>query len=236
MDQVSSKRSDKHRSSSQLSDFSLVEVLEEFPSIRRVYEGGDLGSKSDLQGLRRELLDVREAVNRSHHELEQCHLLETSGGGKKDKSKLVKASKDKKQRDAKRPKLDPEYSGDKKSEDLPPPAPAIVLNSAQELWDKVDEFFQPVTPEEVQAMKRVSKRSLEEEWYDTPSLGKHYLLRWGEEEENSGPQLPSNGLGPLTLRLLGSLIQDPGSCLSDYLPLSLNEKDISYEDIEANVR
>lgn len=122
------------------------------------------------------------------------------------------------------------------AEEMQSPTPSLAVRSAGDLWDKVDDYYKEITQEEVLAMKRLSKRGLEEEWQETPTLGKHYVLRWGEEEESSTPHLQTNGFGPLTLRLLGSLIHDGSGSLSDYLPVGLSEEDVCCESIEKNVR
>ena len=242
MEQVC-RSSDKPRPPVQLRDLHLVRILEEFPSIRRVYGGGELSCKSELQELRRELQEALDGVSSAYLLHQDSHTQERHGSCKnnKDKSKLARPTKDRKVREAKRPKLEPDvFEADTsenilETEDIQSPTPFLAVRSAGDLWDRVDDFYKSVTQDEVSAMKRLSKRSLEDEWYETPPLGRHYFLRWGEEEESPAPPVPTNGFGPLTLRLLGSLIQDPGSSLSDYLPAGAGE-DISFESIERNVR
>ena len=236
-----SKGSDKSRSLPHLKDLNLVRILDEFPSISRVYGGEQIACKSDFQELRRELLEAAEAISSVHHEFyrDHSHVLSSYF---KDKSKLVRSSKDKKLRDTKRPKLERDYleadppENILEPEEIQSPTPSLAVRSAGDLWDKVHDYYKDVTQEEVLAMKRMSKRGLEEEWQETPPLGKHYFLRWGEEEESSTPHLQTNGFGPLTLRLLGSLIHDGSGSLSDYLPVGSSEEDICCENIEKNVR
>ncbi|KAI6650585.1 Transcriptional adapter 3-like [Oopsacas minuta] len=235
MEQVS-KSSDKFRVVSHLKDLNLVRILDEFPSISRVYGGGQISCKAEFQELRRELQEAWESISTVRQELyHESHQY-------KDKSKLVRSSKDKKMRDTKRPKLEQDFlevdtsENILEAEELQSPTLSQVVRSAGDLWDRVDEFYKTVTQEEVLAMKKLSKRGLEEEWQDTLPLGKHYFLRWGEEEESPSPPLQTNGFGPLTLRLLGSLIQDSSNSLSDYLPVGVTEDDICFESIEKNVR
>ena len=236
-----SKGSDKSRSLPFLKDLNLVRILDEFPSIRRVYGGGQITCKGDFQELRKELLEVAESISSVHQEFyrDQSHVTSSYF---KDKSKLIRSSKDKKVRDTKRPKLERDYLEADPSEnilepeEIQSPTPSLAVRSAGDLWDKVDDYYKDISQEEVLAMKRMSKRGLEEEWQETPPLGKHYFLRWGEEEESSAPHLQTNGFGPLTLRLLGSLIHDGSGSLSDYLPVGLREEDICCESIEKNVR
>ena len=243
MEQVS-KSFEKSRPQTQLRDLYLPRILDEFPSIRRVYGGGKLACKSEFQELRRELQEAWEGVSNSYQELCQdshTHERHDSSRNYKDKSKLARSSKDKKMRETKRPKLEQDMcevdpsDNFLETEDIQSPTPSLAVRSARDLWDRVDEFYKSVTQEEVSVMKRLSKRSLEDEWYETPPLGKHYFLRWGEEEESSAPPVPTSGFGPLTLRLLGSLIRDPDSTLSDYLPVGLREE-ASFDSIERNVR
>ena len=237
------KGSEKPRSQPQVRDLCLVRILDEFPSIRRVYGGGQLTCKSDLQELRRELQEALDSVSNAYHLYPDTHTHERHGSSKnhRDKSKLARSGKDRKVRETKRPKLESDvFEADTsenilETEDVQSPTPSLAVRSAGDLWDRVDDFYKSVSQEEVSAMKRLSKRSLEEEWYETPPMGKHYILRWGEEEESSAPPPPTNGFGPLTLRLLGSLIRDTRSSLSDYLPTDGRE-DISFESIENNVR
>ncbi|XP_043189321.1 transcriptional adapter 3-B-like isoform X2 [Amphibalanus amphitrite] len=107
------------------------------------------------------------------------------------------------------------------------PSPPVKNDVPNKFWAAMEQYCGPITAKDVEMLERLSAEEEDmEEYLSAPPLGKHYTLRWAEEDGTadgeSGDDTDSQsgakakgkgddeaaGLGALTQRLVSGLVEE----------------------------